>query len=163
MTKLLPKSYPNWPWPPLKPKNFDFFVDNYLVTIKIFDLACGHQGKHFCGWGLSKAASIVQPLHGYMAESAFGQIRALTRVNTFDLHVKYQKSHSAILLVLLWDEKIDHTQVCRLKHFCSVLVFSVRSNFDPYFERVTIFQSLSWLHFAKDCPKKSSSIENRPK
>ena len=38
MTKLLPKSYPNWPWPPLKPKNFDFFVDNYLVTIKIFDL-----------------------------------------------------------------------------------------------------------------------------
>ena len=21
---------------------FDFFVDNYLVTIKIFDLACGH-------------------------------------------------------------------------------------------------------------------------
>merc|ERR1711923_182191 len=42
MTKLLPKSYPNWPWPPLKPKNFDFFVDDYLVTIKIFDMAYGH-------------------------------------------------------------------------------------------------------------------------
>ena len=42
MAKLLPKSYPNWPWPPLKPKNFDFFVDNYLVTIKIFDMAYGH-------------------------------------------------------------------------------------------------------------------------
>ena len=41
MAKLLPKSYPNWPWPPLKPKNFDFFVDNYLVTIKIFDLNYG--------------------------------------------------------------------------------------------------------------------------
>ena len=42
MAKLLPKSYPNWPWPPLKPKNFDFFVDNHLVTIKIFDMACGN-------------------------------------------------------------------------------------------------------------------------
>ena len=42
IAKLLPKSWPNWPRSPLKPKNFDFFVDNYLITIKIFNMACGN-------------------------------------------------------------------------------------------------------------------------
>ena len=45
IAKFLPKFYLNWPWPPLKPKNCDFFGNNLLVTIKIFDLSCGNAYK----------------------------------------------------------------------------------------------------------------------
>ena len=46
IAKFLPKFYLNWPWPPLKPKNCDFFCNNHLVIIKIFDLSCGNAYKH---------------------------------------------------------------------------------------------------------------------
>ena len=45
IAKILPKSYLNWPWPPLKPKYWGFFCNNYSDTMKIFDLSCGNAYK----------------------------------------------------------------------------------------------------------------------